>query len=298
MKITITGSLGNISRNLIEKLATKGHQLTLVSSNQERVKAIEGFNATAAIGSVEDVSFLSKAFEGANAVYTMIPPNFVTSDLRGYMKTVGENYAQAMKQTGVEHVVNLSSIGAHIPDGPGPTGANYYVEKTFDDLKDIHVLHLRPGMFYTNFYGSIEMIKHQNIIGNNFNDAVNIAMTHPQDIAAVAAEALDTLSFSGKSFSYVVSDEKTGREMAAILGQAIGKPDLSWIEFSDEALFHGLVQSGLSEQMASIYIIEIGVALRNGTLLEDYRKHQSEALGKTSFDEFSKEFAIVFKNSN
>lgn len=283
MKITITGSLGNIGRYLVEKLATKGHQLTVISSNPKRVKAIEDLHAKAAIGSVDNYDFLINAFEGADGVYTMIPPSFATTDL---MKKVGENYARVIKETGVRYIVNLSGIGSHIPDGPGPAGANYYIEKILNEFEDSHVLHLRPGMFYTNFYGSIELIKQQNIIGNNFDATVNMALTHPRDIAEVAAEALDTLSFSEKKARYVVSDEKNGGEIATILGRAIGKPGLSWVEFPDEKWLQKLIQAGMSKQMASTYIIEMGIALRKGKLLEDYQKHKYEALGKTSSKNF------------
>ncbi|PSL42894.1 uncharacterized protein YbjT (DUF2867 family) [Chitinophaga niastensis] len=295
MNITITGSLGNISQKLTEKLTAKGHNVTVVSHSPERVKAIEQLNAIPAIGSVEDHDFLLQAFNKADAVYIMIPPNYAATDIRAYMKTVGAGYAKAIEQTGVRYVVNLSSIGAHIPDGLGPTSANYYVEKKLDELKDTHVLHLRPGMFYTNFFGAMQMIKHQNIIGNNFDASVNMVLSHPEDIAAAAAEALDTLSFTGKNVRYIASDEKNGGEIAAILGHAIDQPNLAWVGFSDEELLQGLMQSGLTEQMASVYVVEIGIALRNGTLFDDYYKNKQHASGKISFADFAKEFAFVYQ---
>lgn len=297
MNITITGSLGNIGQKLTEQLTAKGHRVTVVSHSPERIKAIEQLHAIPAIGSVDDHDFLLHAFDGADAVYTMIPPNPLATDIREYMKRVGESYAKAIEQTGVRHVVNLSSIGSHIPDGLGPTSANYYVEKKLDELKETHVLHLRPGMFYTNFFGAMQMIRHQRIIGNNFDATVNIVLSHPQDIANVAADALDTLSFTGKNVRYIVGDEKNGGEIAAILGSAIGQPDLSWVGFSDEELLQGMMQNGFTEQMASVYVVEIGIALRNGTLFEDYRKNKHNAAGTISFTDFAKEFAAVYKRS-
>ncbi|HEY9262228.1 NAD(P)H-binding protein [Chitinophaga sp.] len=298
MKITITGSLGNISHPLTQLLTAKGHQVTVVSHNPERAAAILQLNAIPAIGSIEDTDFLLQAFANADAVYTMIPPNYQTADLRGYIKSVGERYADAIARTGVRYVVNLSSIGAHIPDGPGPTSANYYVEQQLNALKDVSVLHLRPGMFYNNFFGSIDMIRHQHMIGNNFDATAPIVMSHPHDIAAAAAAALDTLSFSGKSVQYIASDEKNGAEVATLLGQAIGKPDLAWIGFSDDAMLQGMLQNGLSEQMAKIYVIEIGVALREGTLFEDYRQHEQLAFGERSFADFALEFAGVYNSQH
>lgn len=312
MNITITGSLGNISRRLAGTLAAKGHRVTVVSHSPERVKDIERLHAIPAIGSVEDPGFLLDVFAHADAVYTMIPPNYSRADLRAYMRTTGEGYARAIEKAGVGHVVNLSSVGAHLPDGPGPTGANHYVEERLNALTGTHVLHLRPGMFYTNFFGAMPMIAQQHSIGNNFDAAVNIPLSHPQDIASAAADALDSCLFTGKNIRYVVSDEKSGGEIATILGQAIGLPDLAWVCFSDEALLQGMIQNGLTREMATVYVVEIGIALRNGMLAEDYRRSgdgasgsaeasrgaevsgNPEAPGKTSFADFAKEFAAVY----
>lgn len=292
MKITLTGSLGNISLPLAQQLIAGGHNVTIVSHNPERIKAIEDLQATPAIGSVDDPGFLRNAFKDADAVYTMIPPAFQAEDIRQYMRNVGDNYARAIAENSVGHVVNLSSVGAHLENGAGPAGANHYVEARFNELTDTHVLHLRPGMFYTNFFGSIPMIKQQGIIGNNFDASVSMVLTHPRDIAMVAAAALDTLSFTGKHIRYI-GHEITGAEVAAILGDAIGRPELAWIGFPDNELLHGLIQNGLTGQMAKVYVLEIGVALREGNLLNSFREHQATG-SIDSFHHFAKEFAAAY----
>ncbi|HTI08843.1 MAG TPA: NAD(P)H-binding protein [Puia sp.] len=294
MNIVITGSLGNISRRLTEKLTAKGHLVTVVSQNPERITAIRALNATPAIGSVEDPDFLIRTFNGADAVYTMLPPNFHTPDLREFMRKVGRNYAKAIATAGIRHVVNLSGLGAHLPDGPALAGAYYDVENYLDQVQGLHTLHLRPSMFYTNFYDSAELIKQQHIIGHNFEGTVTIPLTHPHDIADVAAEHLHTLSFTGKNARYVVSDEKNGHQIARILGEAIGKPTLPWITFTNEQLIGGMMQKGLSEDLASSYVA-IGVALQEGSILSHYRQTQPEGPKGIPFADFAKEFAAVYK---
>jgi D-arabinose 1-dehydrogenase-like Zn-dependent alcohol dehydrogenase len=75
MKVIVTGSLGNISKPLTKELVQKGHHVTVISSNKEKQPDIEALGATAAIGSLEDVDCLVSTFTGADAVYTMVPPN-------------------------------------------------------------------------------------------------------------------------------------------------------------------------------------------------------------------------------
>ena len=62
MKITLTGSLGNISKPLADILIKNGHEVTIISSDSKKVSDIEALGAKAAIGSVLDVAFLTDAF--------------------------------------------------------------------------------------------------------------------------------------------------------------------------------------------------------------------------------------------
>lgn len=299
MTVTVTGSLGNISRILIEKLVSSGREVKVVSSNAERAKEIEQLNAVPLIGSVEDYEFIKKAFGGSEAVYLMIPPNFITPDIKQNIKTTGEQYAKAIKENGIEYVVNLSGIGTEIPTTLGPLGAGYYVEQQLNALENIHVLHLRPGMFMSNFYGAIGTIKHQNMLGNNFDGTLNLPLTHPKDIADAAFKALNNKSsFARKQIQYVVSDVKNGFEVAKILGDAVGKTDVKWVEFSDEQLLNALLQNGFSEQMAKVYMVEVGMLLRDGSIMEVYHQHKAETIGSITLQEFSKEFAVVYQYSN
>ncbi|WP_394759015.1 SDR family oxidoreductase [Flavobacterium sp.] len=95
MKIILTGSLGNIGKPLTQQLVQKGHQVTVISSNVEKIQAIENLGAIAAIGSLDDESFLTETFTGADVVYTMVPPNyFAEIDIREYYRKTGIVYKQ------------------------------------------------------------------------------------------------------------------------------------------------------------------------------------------------------------
>lgn len=295
MKITVTGSLGNISRSLTEKLVAQGREVNVISSSTDRANDIKQLQATPLIGSVEDFDFVKQSFQGSDAVYLMIPPNFSTTDYKAFTINVGKNYAKAIQETGIQYVVNLSSAGSPLA-GKAPLTHYQNLETWLDELQTLNVLHLRPGGFYSNFYGSMGLIKHQGIIGNNFGDDINLIMTHPDDIAEAAAEAFATLSFKGKNVKYIVSDTKNGREIAQILGSAIGKPDLPWVQFPDEQLLQGLMQNGFSKDAAQHYIVDMGIAIREGLLDNHYKQHAQDIFGKRSFAEFAEVFANVYQH--
>jgi uncharacterized protein YbjT (DUF2867 family) len=296
MKFVVTGSLGNISKPLAEELVASGHSVTVVSSKADKTEQIEALGAKAAIGSVDDVAFLTKTFTGADAVYTMVPPNFGAGDWKKYIASIGENYAEAIHAAGVKNVVNLSSMGAHMPEGCGPVSGLYFVEKALNALEGVNVKHLRPGFFYTNFLANVGMVKHMGIIGGNYGENASLVLVHPTDIAEVAAEELQGLSFKGKSVRYIASDEKTTHEVAAILGKAIGKPELPWINFKDEDTIGGMMQAGLPEDIAKNYA-EMGAAMRSGEMDSDYLKNKPTAFGNTKFEAFAPVFAAVYAQS-
>ena len=294
MKITITGSLGNISRSLTQKLVAQGHQVSVISSNASKAEDIKKLQATPLIGSLEDYEFVKRSFQDSDAVYLMIPPNFSAPDYKAFTITVGKNYARAIQETGITYVVNLSSSGS--PLAGQPPLENYQNLETFlDELPALNVLHLRPGGFYSNFYGSIGLIKYQGIIGNNYDDGVNMVLSHPEDIADAAAEAFSKLSFTGKNVQYIISDTLNGRQIAQMLGTAIGKPDLAWVQFSDDQLLQALLQNGFSKDAAQHYIVDMGIAIRDGLLAAHYAQHAKEVFGSRNFPAFAEDFARVYQ---
>ena len=292
MKYIITGSLGNISKPLTQKLVAAGHDVTVITTKADKKATIEALGAKAAIGSVEDVAFLTNVFKGADAVYAMVPPTFTATDWKGYIGQIGQNYADAIQAASVKKVVHLSSIGAHLAEGVGPVSGIHRSELALNKLEGVAIKHLRPGNFYTNFYSNISMIKGAGIIGGNYGENTSIVLVHPTDIATAAFEELTGLSFTGKTIRYVVSDERTTTEIAKVLGSAVGKADLPWINFNDEDALAGAIGAGLPEEIAKNYI-EMGASIRSGKMFEDYRKHPV-TLSKTKLEDFAKEFAVAY----
>ncbi len=99
--------------------------------------------------------------------------------------------------------------------------------------------------------------------------------------------------FTGKSVRYSVSDERTTTQTATVLGQAIGLPNLPWIEFTDEQALEGLLKAGLPAEMARNFV-EMGTAVRSGIIWEDYDLHKPATPGKVKLEDFAREFAQVY----
>lgn len=292
MKIIITGSLGNVAKPLAQQLISEGHDITVISSNETKKDEIEALGAKAAIGSIADLDFLVKTFEGADAAFLMTPPNMGGVNIVENTINAGKNYAEAIKQTGIKRVVMLSSIGAESPVENGPIKGLHFIEKFYNKLENTSVTFLRAGYFYLNFFNDIPLIKNAGIIGANFPQDVKVPLVHPTDIAKAAAEEL-VKNFEGKNVKYIVSDERKASEFAQVFGNAIGKPDFPWIEFKDEDSLNGMLQARLPQEMAELYT-EMGRGIRTGVVQKDFIEHGSVVDGEIKLEEFAKEFAEKF----
>jgi uncharacterized protein YbjT (DUF2867 family) len=287
----ITGSIGHISKPVVEGLIKAGKKVKVITSSADRVAEIEKLGATAIVGDVSNAEFVLNAFRGADVVYTMIPPIWVTTNWRKSQNVIGENYAKAIRENNVRYVVNLSSIGADIGNGVGPVDGLYDLEKSLDAIPSLNVKHLRPAFFFYNFLAQVPLVKQAGILGANYGDGEKIFLVHPRDIAAVALEELTGLNFSGSSVRYIISDERSGKEIAQVLGKAINR-EVPWIVFSDDQQRDGLLQAGVPATNAEGYTT-MGRALREGVMQKDARKTKP-SFNKTKLEDFASEFARAY----
>lgn len=308
MKIIVTGSLGNISKPLTEILVAQGHAVTVVSSDSKKQEVIERLGATAAIGSISDITFLTNTFKGADAVYAMIPLSVTEPDLDEYLRRMAQNYAEALKEAGTKRIVLLSGWAADLVRGEN-------IEDIFDGM-DTSITIMRPASFYTNFYQSMDLIKGKGFIGKfltlrysglwalltgktgllmgNYGGDDRIVFVSPKDIADAVAEEL--LQHPEKTtIRYVGSEEMTCNEAAKVIGTAIGKPWLKWVLLSDKEMLQGLKMAKVPEKLAGT-LVEMQAVMHSGKALESFHRSRPK-MGKVKLADFAKEFAEVYYKS-
>lgn len=292
MKIVITGSLGNVAKPLTEQLIAEGHDITVISSNAARKNDIESLGATSAIGSIEDPDFLTQTFKGADAIFVMTPPAISEADIVQNTVNAGKNFAEALKKANVKRAVMLSSVGAESPVENGPIAGLHHIEKLYNEVENTSFTFLRAGYFYTNFFNDIPLIKNAGILGGNYPETADIPLVHPKDIAKAAAEEL-VKNQHGKNIRYIVGDNRKASDFAKVLGVAIEKPELPWVEFSDEESLTGMLQAGLPKDIAELYT-EMGRGMRTGIVQKDFLEHGAPVAGSITLEDFAKEFSAKF----
>jgi uncharacterized protein YbjT (DUF2867 family) len=262
----ITGATGNTGAPLVQELLRHGHQVRALGRRPERLQPLVELGAEPMTGELEDAAFVEKAFEGADAVYAMIPPKFHAEDFRGYQRLVGQNLAESVRKNGVGHVVTLSSCGAHLGDGGGVVDGLYDLEAAFNHL-DAHVLHLRPTFFMENFLGMAGLAATQGIIGFAAVADRPFHFVATDDIASSAASHLHHKDFEGKSVQYLMGERSmTFPEAVGHLGQAVGK-SLQYVSFPYQDAENAMIQMGASKDLAAKYT-EFSKALNAGRINE------------------------------
>ena len=223
---------------------------------------------------MQDVSFLSQVFNRADIVYCMeaidrrvlSDPNI---DIVALVTQIGKNYKQAIENAGIKRVVLLSSIGANLHKGNGILIFHYNVENLLNKLPDdVSIKVMRPAGFYTNLLRSLQTIKEKGAFVSNYGGDTKEPWVSPLDIAAAIAEEME-LPFNGRTVRYIASEEVSPNEIAKVIGEAIGMPELKWSLISDDELLTSMTASGMNTQIAKGFVDMLS-AQGDGSLYEDY----------------------------
>lgn len=290
----IAGATGNTGKVIAEALLAKGKKVRVIGRTTERLKSLVDKGAEAFIGSLDDASAMTRAFTEATVVYVMIPPNHTAENVRRYQNKVGEALAKAITNARVQYVVNLSSVGAHLSEKVGPVTGLYDQEQRLNKLKGVHVVHLRPGFFMENLLWNIDLIKKMGINGSPLKPDLPIPMIATKDIAGEATRLLLDLKFSEMATRELLGQRNISMaEATRIIGTAIGKPDLKYIQFPYEDAEKTMIGMGLSPDTARSFN-EMYRSFNDG-VLRSTEKRSAKNTTPTSFEEFAKHFAAVYK---
>jgi uncharacterized protein YbjT (DUF2867 family) len=290
--IAVMGATGNTGGRVAETLIARGERVRVIARDAGKLEPLRDKGAEVAAGEATDASFLARAFEGAEAAYTLLPPDLHAQDMRAFQDRIGEATAAGLKKAGVQRVVFLSSQGGDLPSGTGPIAGLHAQEERLRAL-GMDLLILRPGYFLENLYANIPLIKGQGINGGAIAPDLRMAMIHTRDIADAAAAAL-----LGRDFKAVVVRDLLGErdltmaEVTRVLGSRIGRPDLAYVQFPYEGFRQALVQAGLSADVAAGYA-EMSEAFNTGRIKPAPRTPANTT--PTSVEAFAEEFARAYR---
>jgi putative NADH-flavin reductase len=141
--ITIMGATGNTGSKIAEALLAKGRRVRALGRSEDRLSKLKSAGAEVRTGDAADAAFLTEAFRGAQAVYTLLPTDRSAPDYRAAQDQQGEAIVKAIRDSGVKYVVALSSVGAELSNGTGVIAGLHAQEERLKAIAKINVLLLR-----------------------------------------------------------------------------------------------------------------------------------------------------------
>jgi uncharacterized protein YbjT (DUF2867 family) len=260
----VLGASGNTGHVVAKNLLARGQKVRVVGRNAAHLQPLAAEGAEIFIGDVSDASALTKAFNHADSAYVMIPPNHSSNDLRAFQDRASDAIAAAVRNAGVKNVVSLSSFGADKPSGTGPVVGLHNLEQKLNQIDGANVLHLRAGYFMENTLPQAGAIRMLGSTIGPLSANLKVPMIATRDIGAAVADALVGLGFRGKQTQDLQGQRDLDYvEATTIIGRAVGKPDLGYIQAPDNQVRAAMVQMGMSENVAGL-ILEMAAALNTG----------------------------------
>jgi uncharacterized protein YbjT (DUF2867 family) len=284
----ILGATGHTGSAIAENLLAKGEKVRVIGRNKERLARLSGQGAEAFVGDATDSRFLTEAFGGARAVYFMVPPNPASSDYRGFQTRVIDAGVEALEAAGVHYVVALSSFGADKESGSGPVSGLHELEVKLQRISSLNAVYLRAGYFMENMIPQVSVIQNFGIMGGPVRPDLPLPLIATEDIGAVATARLHKLDFSGHERRELLGQRDiTYTEAARILGAAIGKPDLAYVQLPPDQFTQALVQMGVSDNFASL-VVEMAGAMNDGRM-KALEPRSAANTTPTSFEQFAQQ---------
>jgi len=133
------------------------------------------------------------------------------------------------------------------------------------------------------------------VFGSALRPDLKIPMIATRDIGVYAAGRLLKLDFSGKSTRELLGPRDVTRtEITSIIGRAIGKPDLSYVQFTYAQMEQALEQKGVTTKTAQMYV-EMMRAFNEGVAVGEEPRSAANTT-PTTFEQFAQEvFAAAYR---
>ncbi|MFE9414898.1 NAD(P)H-binding protein [Streptomyces griseofuscus] len=252
--IVITAPTGNIGRQLLslllESAPAAGEELRVIVRDPARLPDAAHGRVDVVTGSHAEAGVLDRAFEGADAVFWLVPPDASLAPQDAYTGFT-RPAAEALTAHGVGHVVGVSALGRGTPlaDRAGLVTASL----AMDDLiagTGVAYRALANPSFFENLLEECDSIREKGVFTDSVDPDRKAPLVAVADIAAAAAGLLLDRSWTGAGSVPVLGPEDLSpNDLARIMTEQLGRPVRYERQPLDE-LYTTLVGYGLHEAFA------------------------------------------------
>lgn len=249
--IVVTAPTSSIGSQLLALLVDGGSEVRVIARDPSRIRPELRERVEVVQGSHGDAEVVDAAFDGAESVFWLAPPNERAEDLRGVYLDFVEPALAAFAKRGVARVVGVSALGRGTPMAAHAGHVTYSLE--MDDriaASGVAYRALTMPSFMDNLLGQADALRNGMFFSPLPGD-LRVPSCATRDIAAVAARELLDQGWSGFQEVPVLGPEDLSNEdQARILTEVLGRP----IRFQhvpvDAFRANMIANAGMSEAVA------------------------------------------------
>lgn len=250
MAIAIVTPTGNVGQQVTQLLAAEADLLILLARHPEKLSDAIRQQAKVFQGSLTDTAFVVEATQAAEALFWVSPINFNVANTKVWYADLTRAVTTAVQTHHIPYVVNLSSVGAHLPTGLGPISQLHSIEQNLNQVAT-NIIHLRPNFFMENYYYQLEALQNASVFFP-FSSKQRMPMVATRDIAAVAANLLLNRTWQGHSIIGLNGVDISFEEAATILSQVLGQ-SIKHVQITFEQFHEAMLKQGASFDVATQY---------------------------------------------
>lgn len=266
----ITGVTGHVGGATARELLAAGRPVRAVvrDAAQGEPWAAEGVEgAEVAVADLGDRAALAEAFRGCDGAFVLLPTALSEPEPDTYHRRLADSIAGAVGDSGVPHVVMLSSIGAELPDGTGPIRWLHHLENQLR-ATDVLLTSIRSWHFQEKVETVLGAALEAGVYPV-FGDSADIptTMIATRNIGTAVAESLlspppasEIIELDGPQYT----ERQVADKLAAVLGKALQVvtiPRDGWVD----AMVDAGVPPPLAAELIGLYDAEQrGILQPNG----------------------------------
>jgi uncharacterized protein YbjT (DUF2867 family) len=282
--IAVMGASGNVGSKVSDLLLDENQDVRVFGRSAERLERFGGRGADVVVGDALELDDLQMLFKDAVAAQVVLPDNVTDPRYVANRSQMSHAIARALRDQGVGHVIVMSSLGADRDRGVGQVVGLHELEELLFGLEDANVLSMRAAWHMENLLAILPMVKEQKMNGSAVKGDLKFPMIATVDIADRAAQHLLARDFTGRTVQTILGPEdRSMSEATRALGEALGIPDLPYVEFPPEGVKAALQGIGMSEEFASL-LVESQIAINENRIESGERT--TENTTPTRLEEF------------
>jgi uncharacterized protein YbjT (DUF2867 family) len=247
----VTGASGHTGSVVAQSLLDQKQKVRVLLRDAAKGERWKKRGAEVAVGSLEDAHAMGAALRGADAAYLLVPPPaFSATGILARSARIVDALVQTVGGSHLKHVVFLSGLGAHVPDGTGIIQGLYTAEKAFSALK-VPFTFLRAGAFVENWASALEPAK-----GGQLPTFYPADFKYPQvgthDIGLVAAALLTDHPKSHRVVELSGPADASPNDVAGALSNLLGR-EVKAMSHPVAQMAGALQGFGFSPEMAGLF---------------------------------------------